>query len=504
MFNSKWITTKEFINLEKIDIYHKEHDKKTLSETPEELKNNSCRFKKTFLAAQSKCYKIRISADDYYKLYVNGKFVCQGPAPAYEDNYYYNEADITPFIIDGENLVAVEVYYQGCNNRVWNSADNRQGMIADIYENDKFIFGTDESWVYSYAKEYSGSPSIGYKTQYTENIDFNKADSSWKTDLNLSGTEKALINEKDDHKFTSCVPTVSVYTLKPESINKLGVGHYIIDMGKEYTGQLHFTLKGKKDEKVILRHGEELNEDGTVRFDMRCNCRYEEVLTLSGETDETDFYDYKAFRYAEIISESDSVIEDSIEMIVRHHKFDDEGFYIKSSEPLLEDIWKICAQALKIGVQEGYLDCPSREKGQYLGDFVVSGLAHMYLTGDSEMYKKTLREFALSSKISEGIMAVAPGSFMQEIADFSLLYPKAVYNYFKYTNDTEFIKEILPVLDGLLEYFKGYENERGLLEGVVEKWNLVDWPDNLRDGYDFELKNPPKAEGCHNVINAYY
>ncbi len=495
MFNSKWITAKEFNLLNPIDIYHKEHDKKTLPETPDELKNSRCRFKKIFLAKTGSNYKIKISADDYYKLYINGNFVCQGPAPAYEDSYYYNEADVTGFVSDGENLMEVEVYYQGCNNRVWNSADNRQGLIADVFENGEYILGTDDTWQYTYIKEYYGSPVIGYKTQYIENIDFNKAERCY---------ENAVINEKDEHKFSKCVPTVSVYTLKPESVKKCGKAHYIIDMGKEYTGQLRFALKGEKNEKVILRHGEELNDDGSVKFEMRCNCCYEEVLTLSGERDETDFYDYKAFRYAEIIAETDSLIEESLEMIVRHHRFNEDGFSIKCSEPLVEDIWEICAQALKIAVQEGYLDCPSREKGQYLGDFLVSGLAHMYLTGDSEMYKKTLLEFALSTKVSKGIMAVAPGSFMQEIADFSLLYPKTVLNYLKYTNDVIFVKELLPVLDGLLEYFKGYENERGLLEGVVEKWNLVDWPDNLRDNYDFELKNPPKAEGCHNVINAYY
>lgn len=30
------------------------------------------------------------------------------------------------------------------------------GLVADIYENDEFLFGTDESWIYSVAKEFSG------------------------------------------------------------------------------------------------------------------------------------------------------------------------------------------------------------------------------------------------------------------------------------------------------------------------------------------------------------
>jgi hypothetical protein len=42
------------------------------------------------------------------------------------------------------------------------------------------------------------------------------------------------------------------------------------------------------------------------------------------------------------------------------------------------------------------------------------------------------------------------------------------------------------------------------MENVNDKWNLVDWPDNLRDGYDFDLSQDGVGVGCHNVINAYY
>ena len=43
-----------------------------------------------------------------------------------------------------------------------------------------------------------------------------------------------------------------------------------------------------------------------------------------------------------------------------------------------------------------------------------------------------------------------------------------------------------------------------LLVQVADKWNLVDWPENLRDDYDFALTRPVVGAGCHNVINALY
>ena len=43
-----------------------------------------------------------------------------------------------------------------------------------------------------------------------------------------------------------------------------------------------------------------------------------------------------------------------------------------------------------------------------------------------------------------------------------------------------------------------------MLEQVSEKWNLVDWPENLRDDYDFALTRPLVGLGVHNQINALY
>ena len=252
-----------------------------------------------------------------------------------------------------------------------------------------------------------------------------------------------------------------------------------------------------------MKYGEELEDNGTVRFMMRCNCDYYDECTLSGQIDEFDFFDYKAFRYVQVECDGDVFSPDELYVTVRHHKFD-EKCVIKSDVPYLEKIWEICKNGVKYSVQEGYLDCPSREKAQYLGDFTVSGLAHLYLTGDTEMFKKALFDFAESTRVCKGIMAVAPGSFMQEIAEFSLQYPLQVMNYYKLTKDKVTLKELYPIIEGLTEHFKQFERPDGLIENVYDKWNIVDWPENLRDGYCVELGSGGNPVKAHNVLNAYY
>ena len=141
---AKWITNKDFSNLKPdLKIFHKELEPYK-PEYNEKLWNSHILFRKKFnISKKIDSYSIQISADDYYLLYINGKFICSGPSPAYPWHYYYNKIDITQYITQGENIIAVHTYYQGLINRVWVSGDNQHGMICEIYNNDKIILSSD-------------------------------------------------------------------------------------------------------------------------------------------------------------------------------------------------------------------------------------------------------------------------------------------------------------------------------------------------------------------------
>jgi hypothetical protein len=120
------------------------------------------------------------------------------------------------------------------------------------------------------------------------------------------------------------------------------------------------------------------------------------------------------------------------------------------------------------------------------------------------MMRKAITNFCDSSFICPGIMAVSVSSFMQEIADYSLELPMQVAWLYALDGDIEFLRYTEPYITGMVKYFKKFENADGLPETVSEKWNMVDWPDNLRDGYDFPLTRPYITPGVHNVIAARY
>lgn len=510
IWKAKWIMDSRFFGLSPIDVFHKELDNRLLPQHRDDLKNVHMLVRKRFVISKNKGnFTIDITADDYYKLYINGEFVSQGPASAYFSHYNYNRHDIGGFLIEGENIIAVHVYYQGLINRVWNSGDYRQGMIAEIYSGDQLITATDASWKYTISKAYSDGGRIGYDTQFLENIDGRQMEYGWKE----SGFDdktwlNACENITTDYKlYLQQTKPLEIYEIKPDKVKVIGYGHYLIDFGHELTGQFKMIASGKTGQIIEIRCAEELSDEdeNSVRFEMRCNCCYREFWTLAGkESEMLDFFDYKAFRYVEVIGCENSVNQESFAAVVRHFPFDEKICLFDSSNDLLNRIWSICKNGVRYGTQENYVDCPSREKGQYLCDNTVISHSHMYLTWDLAFIKKSIRDFAFSTFICPGMMGVAPGSFMQEVGDASPQWLIQLLRYYRHSADLEFLKEMYPVAEKLMNYYRNYRRADGLLENVCDKWNMMDWPDNLRDDYDFQLSFPVPGDGCHNEINAFY
>lgn len=499
-----WICDPAFLNRKPVQTLHKQFGEKLTVD--DSLKNRHMLVRCAFDTKKGEKLTLRITADDYYKLYVGGKLIGVGPAQAYPTRYMVNTYDLTGLVEDGENILAAHVFYMGTLTRAWQSGDERQGLWFELMDEAGEIRAeSGAACRVCFPTAWKERGTLGYETQFIEDVYGAEIPEGWKEiGFDDGAWEKACVNPDDDHVLTDQItPPVDVYDQKPASIEKRG-DTWFADMGAEVVGTVKAKACAKEGGVLEFRMGEELNEDGTVKCPMRCNCDYRIWWHLSGrEWDETDFFDFMAFRYIEIDDPENKIDPDSVCVTVRHYPMKREVGNFRSESRLADDIFEMCRRGVMLGAQEAFFDCPSREKGQYLGDGTITAHTHLLLTGDKNMYKKMLLDFAASAVICPGLMAVAPGNEMQEIADYSCQYPEQVMTYYELTGDLETVKELMPVVDGLEDYFDRSRNEDGLIENLTEKWNLVDWPMNLRDGYDFELTQPI-GPGVHNVINAFY
>lgn len=503
-FLGKWITTEEFEQLKPRNVFHRQLD--TSVNLPEEHTNKHILFRrKIHMDKKFKKATLYITADDYYKLYINGSFVMQGPAPCYPFSYGYQTLDVSEFLQEGDNIIAVHTYYQGLINRVWVSGDNRHGLLCDLELDGEVCLSSDESFLVHMHSGYEAMGTVGYKTQFLEKYNSNAKEVGFiEYAFDDSDWESAKVRAFADYTLVH-QPTKNLVfeQITPQNITCEG-NRMTIDFGKCYVGYLDVAVSGKKENVITVRSGQELNPDGSVRYQLRAVCNYEEQWILAEGESRLQWFDYKSFRYVELILPENCEVE-NIFLNARHYPFELKALPKKEflDNPDLMKIWDLCVHTLQYGVQEVIQDCMEREKGFYVGDGCYTALSHMILTGDDSMVRYLIDSAILSSTFVESTVTCLNCSFMQEIAEYPLILVSLILWHYRLTGDKEYLKRNFEFACGLIDIYRRDYEQDGLLQNL-DKWCVVEWPDNYRDGYDVDITEGQICETAHMVINAYY
>ena len=503
-FKGRWISDGEMARLMPRNVFSRQLAKLELDCT--QYRNRHVLFRRSFNIDKSfSSAKIYISADDYYKLYINGRFVGQGPSPSYHFRYNYNEINIANYLVEGENVIAVHTLYQGLVNRVWQSADMRHGLICDIEIDGDTLICSDESFKVARHSGYTESGVCGYQTQFLERYDSGAAEVGFETaGFDDEYWESATICRFDDHVMQKQESAMLEFEdIYPEDTEDYD-GGVLYDFGANYVGYLSVVAKGKRGQRITVRCAQEKDESGRARFDLRANCKYEEDWVLSGGEDTLEWFDYKSFRYAEIDA-PEGVEISAVRLIARHYPFECRAKMRDdlAKNELYRRIWNLCVNTQKYGVQEVIQDCMEREKGFYLGDGCYTALANMILTGDDSMVRKLIDDAFASSFICDTLVTCMDCSFMQEIAEYPLIMISLLLWHYRYTGDSSYLKENYAKAISLMDaYRRDYERD-GLLRNL-DKWCVVEWPKNYQHGYDADIREGKICEEAHIAINAYY
>ena len=507
IFTGKWITSGRFAALEKRNVFHRQLAPGVPPEEPA-LQNRHVLFRRKFTltAEEAASAKIYISADDYYKLYVNGRFVGQGPAAGYDFHYFYNVMELSQFVQPGENTIAVHTYYQGLLNRVWVSGDHQHGLILDVEAGGRTVVASDGSFRQHEHTAFSQCGIVGYDTQFMERYDAAAPEVGFaQPDFDDAGWEPAQIRQHADYRLFRQPSAQLVFEeIRPAEVKREG-SRLWLDFGGVYVGSLKFAAQGPQGAEITMRFGQELLEDGQVRFEMRCNCRYEEFLRLSGgPKDILNQFDFKSFRYAELLlPEGAEVDADSIVLVARHYPFKLQA-KCKFADAASLAVWKLCVDTLHYGFQEVNQDCMDREKGYYLGDGCYTLLTYCMLTGDYVLIEKFFDDFLATKFINRGLMTCAACAMMQEIAEYPLMMYPLLYAYCKLTGNLDYARERYAAFADILDFYREQYTDADGLINRSDKWCVVEWPPNFQDGYDAEIQEGKVSHSKHVALNAYY
>jgi hypothetical protein len=157
------------------------------------------------------------------------------------------------------------------------------------------------------------------------------------------------------------------------------------------------------------------------------------------------------------------------------------------SDPLLTRLWALGRKTLELCMHDGWIDCPSREQRQWLGDATVEHLASEAAFGAG--IHPLNRHFLLSaaeSQRTDGLLEMfAPGDhrrFGWLIPDFTLQWIFNVADHFDYSGDRELLRELFPTVLKALSWFEGLQREDGRIADLPY-WHFQDWAAVGRTGY---------------------
>ena len=75
--------------------------------------NQTVLFQKEFDVQEADGATLQITADSWYRVSVNGKWIHDGPARAYPDHFQYDEHDISTTLKPGKNTIELIARYFG-------------------------------------------------------------------------------------------------------------------------------------------------------------------------------------------------------------------------------------------------------------------------------------------------------------------------------------------------------------------------------------------------------
>ena len=111
--------------------------------------NQTVLFRKEFhLASQPAHARLCITADSWYRLFVNDEWVNDGPCRSWPDHYQYDEIDLAPYLREGQNELRVIAKYWGTGT--FHTLPQQAGFWAQIEliqaDGGTQVIGTDGTW----------------------------------------------------------------------------------------------------------------------------------------------------------------------------------------------------------------------------------------------------------------------------------------------------------------------------------------------------------------------
>ncbi len=501
-------------------------------------------FRKTFtLAQQPAQYIVHVSADNRYRLFVNGTAVCNGPARGDLYKWYFETVDLAPYLKAGDNSIAALVWNMGEEAAVAQISNQTAFLLQGDTDNEKTV-NTDGTWKVWENKAYhacskDNGPRLHSYMVIGPGDSVQAALYPWQWEQTGFNDERWLPARKLVAPAPSGYGTDNFWTLAPRNIPLMEETKQRINTVRRVNGiQVPEGFVQGKEPLTIPA-----NTTVSILLDQNFNTvAYPELITSQGKgslvrltyaealfgkhgkgnrndiEDKQIIGNYDVFepdggskrlfrplwlrtwRYLQLditTKEEPLVIDDLYGMYTGYPFVQKASF--ASNDTSLQEIWNVGWRTARLCAGETYYDCPYYEQLQYEGDTRIQSLISLYVTGDDRLMRKALLDF-YHSRVPEGLtQGRYPSNRLQVIPPFSLYWVSMIYDYFMHRRDDQFVGQFLTAAEGVLNWYEQHIDSTNRMLGPMKWWNFTDWnhafPNGVPDG---------ATDGNSSVITLQY
>ncbi len=494
-------------------------------------------------------FNVRISADNQYRLFVNGEYFCKGPGRSDLEHWYYQAIDLAPLLKAGKNVLAVEVVNFGPRRGFSQLSHLTAFFMEGVSEKESIINTGNNDWKAINNKAYferivrwmhriditqglyvaNPTDSIIGKDYLWgwQKTDFD--DSNWKLakylDIssyryhNISGmfypdgwllVERPIKNQievreefADFYILDGLKKMQSIRNFKVAAHQKISI---LMDNRILTLGFPELILSGGNKGHIKVSYAETLFYPDRIGKGDRNKIAGNQMIGVSDvfmpEGGQNRLYRPNWFRSFRYIQMDITTGDQPLEIVDYCNRKLEYPISLKASfnsddpnlDTLLEPGWRtasLCAQDI-------LMSDAHYEQMQYIGDARIHGEAIQYLSGNDDLVRQMLMQ-ANWSKIPEGLTrACYPDGFNLTIPIYSLVWIDIIYDHMMWAGDKKFTTQFDMGIYTVLEWFNKRIQPNGLM-GPVEWWAYADWCEDWESGVP-----PGGLEGNSALFTLHY
>jgi alpha-L-rhamnosidase len=251
----------------------------------------------------------------------------------------------------------------------------------------------------------------------------------------------------------------------------------VVDFGTNFTGFLGATIECSAPTRIYLAFDEILS-DGDVDF-KRLGCVNVVAYDLEPGAYEVESFEPYTMRYMKMLVTEGAA--DVSRIYLRDYANPQVyAAHFAASDARLNRLFTAGRETFRQNALDVFMDCPSRERAGWLCDSFFTARVAPLLSGDTAVERNFLENFLLPSGFDGLPKGMLPMCYPADhpdgvfIPNWSLWFVVQLEEYLDRSGDRRMADALQPKVMALLDYFKAFQNQDGLLE-KLKSWVFVEW-----------------------------